>query len=135
MKKFGLLLQMALLGLLFASCTVETSKVTVTVTDLKDNPIANRKVFYTDMASNIIGAIIVDPNAPFKTEEEAAKDAELSYGSTNAQGTVTFKFDLGVKKLTYYFYVLDEGSNQWSSKAIEVKRGSDYDDIVFKVNK
>ena len=111
----------------FGSCKVETSKVTVSVVDESGEPVPNRYVFYTDMASAITGTVLPDPTDLMGLDS-------WEYGQTNAQGVVTFSFDLAVSKLTYYFYVLDAGSNQWKNKEITLKKGENAD-IEFVVNR
>ncbi|MBR5677570.1 MAG: hypothetical protein IKX20_05480 [Paludibacteraceae bacterium] len=118
------------LALGFTSCKIETSEVTVSVTDMDGNPINNREVYYTDMASVIIAGLTPDPNTPV-----VGPDGEyLEFGRTNAQGTVTFVFYLGVENLDYYFYVLDEGSRQWKDATVHLKRGKNAE-VSFKLNK
>lgn len=130
MKKVLFVTAAIALAFSFASCKVETSKVTVSVVDLENNPINDREVYYTDMASIIIGTFAPDPNAPLMEDDGDS----MSFGRTNAQGTVTFSFDLGVENLDYYFFVLDEGTNQYLSETVHLKRGNNAE-VEFKVNR
>ena len=130
MKKILFFASAILLAFTFASCEVDTSKVTVTVTDLNGEPINNRNVYYTDLASVIIGVAMPDPAAPLEDDNEN----HLRYGSTNAQGTVTFTYSLAVNSLDYYYFVYDEGSNEWLSKSVHLKKGYNKE-IAFQVNK
>ena len=130
MKKVLFAISAVLLALTLASCEVDTSKVTVTVTDLEGNAIADRNVFYTDLASVIIGIAMPDPDAPLKEDN----DDHLRYGSTNANGTVTFHYTLAVSSLVYYFFVYDEGSNEWLEQSVKLKKGYN-SEITFQVNK
>jgi len=113
----------------FTSCKVETSEVTVNVTDRDGFPIANREVYYTDMASVIVSGLTPDPSTPITGSD----GEELAYGKTDAFGTVTFRFDLAVENLDYYFYVFDEGSRQWRDKTVHLRRGKNAE-ITFEVN-
>ena len=67
MKKY-LLIAVACLSLVlgFSSCKVENSQVTVSVTDTEGAPVANRKVYYIDLASSIIDIFTPDPTDPLK---------------------------------------------------------------------
>ena len=130
MKKTIFFLAAIFVALSFASCEVDTSKVTVTVTDMNGNPIADRNIYYTDLASVIIGVALPDPDAPLKDEN----DNELPHGTTNAQGVVTFTYSLAVSNLHYFFYVYDDGANQWLEKSLKLKRGYN-SEIAFQVNK
>lgn len=111
----------------FQACSVKTSKVTVSVYDTAHEPVANRYVLYTDLATSIFDIAIPDPTDPLGVEG-------YEYAQTNAQGIVTINIDLAVKSLKYYFYVYDEGSKQWKDQTVTVKKGDDID-IEFEVNK
>ena len=129
MKKVLFALAALVMAFSFTGCKEGTAKVIVSVTDLENQPIEGRKVYYTDLASVIIGAVLPDPNAPLEEDNEE----HLSYGKTNAQGTVTFEYSL-IGDLIYYFYVYDEGSNQWKDDQVTLKKGY-VKEINFKVNK
>ena len=133
MKKY-LLIAVACLSLVlgFSSCKVENSQVTVSVTDTEGAPVANRKVYYVDLASSIIDIFTPDPTDPLKEDDERLE--EVDYVVTNAQGTVTFNIPLMVKSLDFYFYVFDEGSRQWQEKTVKIHRGVNAD-VEFVVNR
>lgn len=130
MKKASFILAALLAAFTFASCTVDTSKVKVTVVDQDNQPVADRKVYYTDLASAIISAALPDPTEPLRNDE----GVELEHRTTNASGQTTFTFSLGVSSLTYYFYVPDEGADTWVLKSLKVKRG-DTQELTIEVNK
>ena len=130
MKKLMIALAaLVMVGMSFTGCKVERSEVTVSVYDKEDNPIADRYVLYTDMASAIIDAVAPSPESLVSGIPDG-----WSGGQTNKQGYVTFKFDLAVSKLAYYFYVYDDGSKQWEDKTITIERGKNAE-ITFVVNK
>lgn len=128
MKK-TLFILTAMLAVVFTSCEVKTSEVTVSVVDTEGNPMNNREVLYTDMASLILDAALPSPESLVTGIPEG-----WEYATTNAQGIVTLKIDLGVKKLTYYFEVFDYGSNKWVENKLELKKGENAE-VEFVVNK
>ena len=128
MKKLGLVL-VALLTLAFTGCKVETSKVTVAVTDKQDKPLADRYVFYADVVSVILDATMPSPEELITDTSDAWEVA-----STNAQGTVDLNINLGVAKLSYYFMTYDYGKMDWEIKTVELHRGQNAD-VVLKINK
>lgn len=129
MKKL-LFFAASILVLALAGCKVETSKVTVSVRDTNGNPIEGRRVYYDDLASSILDILAPDPEAPLTGSDER----NLEFGVTNAQGVVTFSFNMSISNLNYYFYVFDKGSNQWHEKSLLVKRGYN-SEVEFEVNK
>ena len=112
----------------FTSCNSGVAKVTVEVKDFDNNPIEGRKVYYTDLASVIIEGVLPDPNAPLEEDN----DAHLRYGTTGPQGTVTFEYNIW-GDLLYFFYVYDEGSNQWREQHVTLKKGY-VKELSFQVN-
>ncbi len=130
MKKLTFIASALLMVLCFASCEVDTSKVTVTVVDQENNPVADRKVYNIDMASAIIAAALPSPEQPLMDSD----GTELDHRTTNAQGTTTFTFSLATKNLIYYFYVPDEGADTWVVKSLKVERGAEQE-ITIEVNK
>ncbi|MBQ3673833.1 MAG: hypothetical protein II928_05105 [Paludibacteraceae bacterium] len=129
MKKVLFVLAACLtIALGFTSCNSGIAKVTVEVKDFDNNPIADRKVYYTDLASVIIGIALPDPNAPIKENN----DDHLCYGTTGPQGTVTFEYNIW-GDLIYYFYVYDEGANQWREQHVTLKKGY-VKELSFQIN-
>ena len=129
MKKVLFVLAACLtIALGFTSCNSGIAKVTVEVKDFDNNPIADRKVYYTDLASVIIGIALPDPNAPI----EENNDDHLCYGTTGPQGTVTFEYNIW-GDLIYYFYVYDEGANQWREQHVTLKKGY-VKELSFQIN-
>jgi hypothetical protein len=128
MKKLTFVL-VALLTLAFTGCKVETSKVTVSVTDKAGAPLADRYVFYADVVSVALEELAPSPESLI-TDTSDAWDAV----STNAQGTVEFNINLGVSKLSYYFMTYDYGKLNWEIKTVELHRGKNAD-IVLEINK
>ena len=128
MKKLTFVL-VALLTLAFTGCKVETSKVTVSVTDKAGAPLADRYVFYADVVSAAIEELAPSPES-LLTDTSDAWDAV----STNAQGTVEFNINLGVSKMSYYFMTYDYGKLNWEIKTVELHRGKNAD-IVLEINK
>ncbi len=128
MKK-TLFILTAILAVAFTSCDVKTSEVTITVADAEGNPVNNRLVLYTDMATLIVDAVLPSPEEIITGVPEG-----WSYATTNAQGKVVVKLDMGVNKLTYYFEVFDQGTNKWEKQEITLKKGENAE-INFTVNK
>ena len=128
MKK-TLFILTALLAVVFTGCKVETSEVTVSVVDTEGNPMANRDILYTDLASVILDATLPSPESLLTGIPEG-----WEYASTNAQGVVTIKIDMSVSKLTYYFEVFDYGSNKWVEEKLKLKKGEKAE-VNFVVNK
>ena len=130
MKKLMLaLVALVMVGISFTGCKVEKSEVTVSVYDVMGNPINNRAVLYTDAVSAALDTFIPSPESLVTDIPDG-----MQYALTNAQGTVTIPFDLSVSKLTYYFYVFDEGSQKWLDKTVELVRGKNAE-IKFEVNR
>ena len=128
MKKLAFVL-VALLTLAFTGCKVETSKVTVAVTDKAGVPLADRYVFYADVVSATIEELAPSPQSLITDTSDAWEVA-----STNAQGTVEFNIHLGVSKVNYYFMTYDYGKLDWEIKTVEMHRGKN-EDIVLVINK
>lgn len=128
MKKVLLVLT-AMLTLVFTGCKIENSNVTVSVEDTEGYPVANRGIFYSDLASIIIGELVPSP------EELATGVSDVwEYAVTNRQGTVVIRIPLGVSKMKYEFLVWDEGAQQWITKEVELHRGEN-EEIRFVVNR
>ena len=128
MKKLAFVL-VALLTLAFTGCKVETSKVTVAVTDKAGVPLADRYVFYADVVSVALEELAPSPESLITDTSDAWEVV-----STNAQGTVEFNINLGVSKLKYYFMTYDYGKLDWEIKTVEMHRGKN-EDIVLVINK
>ena len=128
MKKIAFIL-VAMVALAFTGCKVETSEVTVTVTDKSGNPLPDRYVFYADVVSVAIEELAPSPEALLSETSDAWKEA-----STNGQGVVQLKINLSTGKLMYYFITYDFGANNWETKTVELHRGQNAD-VVLSVNK
>jgi len=128
MKKLTFVL-VALLTLAFTGCKVETSKVTVSVTDKAGAPLADRYVFYADAVSVILDAAMPSPEELITDTSDAWEVA-----STNAQGVVELSINLGVNKLSYCFMTYDYGKLDWEMQTVELHRGKNAD-VVLKINK
>ena len=115
------------LALGFTSCKLETAKITIAVTDLQNNPIADRPIYWTTEAAVYASLITPAPDAPLRDTEVE----DLSYMETNAQGIVTTEIVAG---LQYCYLVKDLGSNQWQSQVVKLQGGEEKE-ITFKVNK
>ena len=133
MKKF-LLIIAAIMTVTFGftSCEIEKSEITVNVKNMDGNPVAERRVYWSDLAEDLVGTFAPDPDEPLKSDEQ--KEKELKYVVTNDKGTCVFEYTMAVKSMPMYFYVFDEGSRQWKSEYLNLKRGENAT-IEFKVNK
>ena len=128
MKKI-LFALLAVLTLVLTGCKIDNAKVTVSVKDTAGNPVADRYVFYTDKISAITDLVLPSPEAMLEGD-----DGTWQYGSTNAQGTVTFNIIMVVPSLTYEFVVYDLGNGDPIIKEVKVKRG-EANEVEFEVNK
>lgn len=117
MKKLALVL-VAMLTMVFTGCKTETSTITIYVQDSDELPVAQRSVFYADLASLIVGEILPSP-------EELAYDTNDAWecATTNALGIAKVQISLSVSKLKYKFMVWDEGKREWKDKTVELRRG------------
>ena len=128
MKKLALVL-VAMLTMVFTGCKTETSTITVYVQNAQGDGVAQRPVFYADLASLIIGEILPSP-------EELAYDTNdaWNYVTTDSYGVATIKISLSVAKLKYQFMVWDEGSRGWKDKTVELRRGINEEIMLEVVN-
>lgn len=130
MKKVLFALAALVMAVCFTSCEVDTAKVTVTVVNEDGEPVSGRKVYAVDLITAISESALPSPLDPLVDED----GEEYNYRTTGANGTTTFTFTLATRSLTYYFYVPDEGSNDWELKTLKVERGGKQE-LHIEVNK
>ena len=118
----------AVMAFAFTSCQNEAT-FTVSVKDTEGDPVADRYVFFKDKASMIADFVL--PPTP---EELLGAESGWSYVITNRAGVVDVTFNIGFSKATYYFYVFDNGSQQWKEKEVVLVKGQN-EPIDFVVNR
>ena len=111
--------------LCFNSCKLDVAEQTIVVVDNDSLPVANRTIYYTNIAS--ICADILSPIDPLTDGDFVGMDSL----STNAQGTVTKKI---LANLLYVFAVKDEGTNEYITKSVKAPKGN-APEIIFVVSK
>lgn len=122
MKKLALVL-VAMLAMVFTGCKTEKSTITISVEDEMGVPVAQRAVYYADLASLIIDEVLPSP--------DGLSDA-WNVVPTNTLGIANIEISLSVSKLKYQFMVWDYGRNKWVDKTVELRRGIN-EVIEFKV--
>lgn len=129
MKKVLFVLAACLtLSLIFTSCNIkEGVKVTISVVDSNDKPVADREIYYTEDVSLWSSVVAPSPDAPLRDDDID----DLPYYSTNAQGIVE---DVILPNLNYYYFVLDKGTNKYQTQSAKGKDGEKIE-LTFKVNK
>ena len=128
MKKI-LVSLLAVMAFVLTGCKIDNAKVTVSVMDTANNPVAQRYVFYTDKISAIGELVLPSPEALIGED-----DGTWQYVQTNAQGTVTFNIIMAVPQLKYEFLVYDDGSKEPVMKEVTIKRGES-NEVELVVNK
>ena len=129
MKKVLFVLAACLtLTLGFTSCNIkEGVKITISVVDANDKPVADREVYYTEDVSLWSSVVAPSPDAPLRDDDID----DLPFYSTNAQGIVE---DVILPNLNYYYFVLDKGTNKYQAQSVKGKDG-EKKELTFKVNK
>ena len=130
MKKVMFVLAAMCIALSFVGCEIRESKVKVYVVDQDNKPVADRVVYYDDLASAVIDAALPAPDEPLRDDQ----GRELAHQTTNAQGYTTFTLNYLSKSMPYTFYVWDYGSDKWMTKGLNAKAGENYE-ITLQVNK
>lgn len=113
----------AMLAMVFTGCKTETSTITVYVEDGSGLPVAQRAVYYADLASIIIDEVLPSPDGLSDAWEVVP---------TNALGVAKIQISLSVSKMKYQFMVWDYGKREWVSKTPELRRGIN-EEIDLKV--
>ena len=130
MKKILFILAACLtIALGFTSCKdAGTAEVTLAVVDYEDNPIANRKIYYTTEVNFWASIIAPAPDAPLREDDID----DLSWVETNNQGIVIHQILSGIE---YGYFVLDGAvKDGYVFKSVKLKK-DEKAEVIFTVNK